>query len=501
MRWPFQVDPVHRLLHDVGIAGPTVALAILAGDALLTSILHRDLKRSLRLSAALAWLYLVISGARCFAPGDAEIEIAFKVIAAVALSLALAQTLFVLIADFVLGRNGKKPLRPMIRYGLLGVTFLVAALAGLRAGGVTTIGVLASGAVVVGGLGAAVAEVLRQVGSGILVQYSRPFEEGDVVRLMNQDQRGTVVATSWRSTTLRLRNGLEAMVPNSEFVVQTVINFGHGDRAFRREVVFQGSYDAPPERVKQAVLSSMRDVPGVEAEPAPSVVLASFDDSGITYQLRYWTRDAEGYELIDGDVRARVWYAFARAGLDFPFPTRTLQLAVAQDGDGRHRGIANRLHRTTLFATLGEEAVLDIAMHGREEPYGPNEVIVQAGEQGKSMHVILEGTVAVQAADDRRELFRLSAGEFFGEMSLITGAPRTATVVTQTATRTFVLDEPAFRAMVTRHPEIAEALSEILAQRQTELSSKLEQRTVDEAQRRATKNVMLARLKGIFGLA
>jgi CRP-like cAMP-binding protein len=86
-------------------------------------------------------------------------------------------------------------------------------------------------------------------------------------------------------------------------------------------------------------------------------------------------------------------------------------------------------------------------------------------------------------------------------MSLITGAPRTATVVTMASTRTFVLDEPSFRAMITRHPEIAEALSEVLAQRQSELASKLEQRTVDEAQRRATKNVMLARLKGLFGLA
>ncbi|MGZ3423216.1 MAG: cyclic nucleotide-binding domain-containing protein [Polyangiales bacterium] len=501
MKWPLQVDPLHRLLHDVGLAGPTVAVAILGGDALLTSILHRDLKRSLRLSVALAWLYLVISGARCFVPGDNELEVAFKVIAAVALAMSLAQTLFVLVVDFVLGRNGKKPLRPLMRYGLLGVVFLVAALTGLRAGGVTTIGVLASGAVVVGGLGAAVAEVLRQVGAGILVQYARPFEEGDVVKLGNQPDRGTVVSTNWRATIIRLANDLELLVPNSDFVTQAVINYGHGDRAFRREIYFDAMYDAPPESVKQAVLAAMRDVPEVEADPSPRVLVHLFGDSGIKYQLRYWTKNAPGYEAVDAEVRSRIWYAFARAGLEFPFPTRTMHLAPTPDKESRHRKLASRLQKTALFATLTEDAVLDIAIHGREEPYGSDEVIVKAGEQGRSMHVILDGEVSVQAEDDRRELFRLNAGEFFGEMSLITGAPRTATVVTAVATRTFVLDEPSFRAMITRHPEIADALSEILAQRQTELASKLEKRTVDEAQRRATKNVMLARLKGLFGLA
>src|SRR3990167_9051991 len=184
MRLPFQLDPLGRLLNDVGLAGPVVASAILAVDALLTSILHRDLKRSLRLSAGLAWLYLVISTVRCFAPlhaTDNELERVFKVFAAVALSLALAQTLFVLIVDFVLGRNGKKPLRTMIRYGLLGVTFLVAALAGLRA--------------------------------GVLVQYARPFEEGDVVQLADR-RRGVVLGTNWRTTTVKTNDGIEHMVPN-----------------------------------------------------------------------------------------------------------------------------------------------------------------------------------------------------------------------------------------------------------------------------------------------
>lgn len=280
------------------------------------------------------------------------------------------------------------------------------------------------------------------------------------------------------------------------------MNYGHGDRAFRRDIDFEGMYDSPPERVRQAILSAMRDVPGIEPTPPPTLFVSTFGQSGVGYQFRYWTRRAEDYEVVDADVRARIWYAFARAGLGFPFPTRTLHLAAPRDHADDNRGVASRLKKASLFATLPEDAILDISLHGSDQPYGANEVIVKAGEQGKSMHVVLEGEVAVHAADEpRRELFRLTAGDFFGEMSLITGAPRTATVISVTAARTFVIDEPSFRAMIARHPEVAEALSEVLAQRQAELASKLEQRSVDEKERRATKSVMLARLKGLFGLA
>src|SRR6185436_9408222 len=101
--------------------------------------------------------------------------------------------------------------------------------------------------------------------------------------------RGTVISTNWRSTSIRLTNDLELMIPNSDFVTQAVINYGHGDRAFRREIYFDAMYDAPPERVKQAVLAAMRDVPQVETEPEPRVLVHKFGDSGVNYQLRFWT--------------------------------------------------------------------------------------------------------------------------------------------------------------------------------------------------------------------
>ncbi|GAC1539606.1 MAG: hypothetical protein NVS3B10_04320 [Polyangiales bacterium] len=499
MTWSL-VDPLHRLLTDIGLEGPISAGIVLGADLLLAGILHKELRRGLRFSATLAWLYLTVEGIRCFVGPGGDLDRILRVISALSLSLALAQTLFILAIDFVLGRNNRKPLRPLIRYGILAVAFLAAALIGLKAGGVTTLGVLASGAVVVGGIGAAVAEVLRQVGAGILVQYARPFDVGDMIQVMPMERRGTVLSISWRTTTVRGVDGVELMVPNNDLVTNTVINFGKHERAVRREIEFQCTYDAAPDRVRAAVLPALRDVPDLDPTPPPQLLVAHLDDNGVRYRLRFWTHAIADWELVDAEVRARVWDAFARGGLGFPFPTRTLKLQpeAASDEVATKSARADALRRSQLFARLPPEAVGDIAGLGREHVYGPSEVVMLAGEVGTTMHVVLEGEVAVQAPFDRRELLRLGPGDFFGEMSLVTGAPRAATVVTTMPTRTYVVDQPQFQVMLERHPQVADVLSEILAARQSDLTSALEQKPTDSQRSRHLKSMIMERLKGIF---
>ena len=501
MTWVFQVDPLQRLLGDVGLAAPIAAIAIVAIDIVLASVLAKSLRRSLRFSAGLAWLYLVMSGARCFAVADSDIEHVFKVVAAVAFALAVAQTMFVLVVDFSVGRNGKKPVRAMLRYAILGVTFLVATLIGLRAGGVTTFGVLASGAVAIGGVGAAVAEMVRQVGAGVLVQYERPFEIGDTIQVLPLDRRGVVVAMSWRITTLRGVDGVDVMIPNADIVTHSVLNFGHGDRAFRREVSFDAPYDVSPSRVHEAVTIALRETRHVEATPAPEVLIGDFRDSSVSYVARFWTRRADDYEHIDADVRERVWYAFRRAGIDFPPPVRALHLQAERRAHDHEDAVPERVARLTscvLFTSLPPAAIVELAKAGREEPYGAGEVIVQAGEAGTSMHVVLSGEVLVRGPLDKRELIRLHAGDFFGEMSLVTGAPRAATVLATMPTRTLVIDEPALRALFEHHPEVADSLSDVIASRQTDLAAMVEQRPADSNRSRALKSVIMERLKGLF---
>ncbi len=495
------VEPLERLLKDIGLVGPIGAASVLVADVLLARLINRDLRRGLKFSVGLAWLYLTLSTVRCFTVAGGDIDAVLKVFSAVGLAMAVAQTLFLITVDFIVGRNGKKPLLPLVRYGLLGITYLIAALVGLRAGGVTTFGVLASGAVVLGGVGAAVAEVLRQVGAGILVQYARPFEVGDTIQVMPMNVRGAVVTTSWRTTTLRTVEGVDLLVPNNDIVTHTVINYGHGNHPFRREITFDAAYDAPPDDVRDAVLGSLRDVDGIEAEPPVQVHLVAYRDSSISYAVRFWTRQVLDFENVEGKIRARVYYAFARAGLSFPNPVRELVLSTkkARTAAERAEACADALATTSLFQTLDRAALLDVASLGREQRWGKDELVLAAGEMGGEMHVLLEGEVAVQSPKDRRELLRLSAGDFFGEMSLLTAAPRAATVVTTAHSRTFAIDEHRLRTIVERHPEVADALGEALGARQANLAELIEDRPTDSATNRRLKSLIMDRLKGLFG--
>ena len=502
MAWSLAVEPVHRFLVDIGIEGPVAAGAVLGLDLMLAGILHKELRRGLRFSAALAWLYLTVSAARCFMAPDTELDRIFRVLAALSIALCVAQTGFIVVVDFILGRNNRRPLRPLIRYGILGIAFLSSALVGLKAGGVETIGVLGAGAVVIGGVGAAVAEVLRQVGAGVLVQYARPFEPGDVIQVTTLNRRGAVLSINWRTTTIRGPDGVDVMVPNNDLVSSAMMNFGKGDRLFRREIEFQLVYGVAPDRVRDAALPAMRDVPGLEASPPPDLLLLKFEDSGVTYHVRYWTKRAADWENVDAEARARLWYAFARAGIEFSSPIRMLQLVEArrEDETAVRARRAEQLAQSQLFAKLPAASVRDVAVNGREHVFGPGEVVVLAGEVGTTMYVVLEGEVAVQAPFDRRELLRLKPGDFFGEMSLLTGAPRAATVVTTMPTRTFVIDQPDLQVMLDKHPEVADQLSEILATRQNDLTSALEQKPADSQRSRHLKSLIMDRLKGIFRL-
>jgi CRP-like cAMP-binding protein len=127
-----------------------------------------------------------------------------------------------------------------------------------------------------------------------------------------------------------------------------------------------------------------------------------------------------------------------------------------------------------------------------------HEVVVHAGEVGETMHVVLDGEVAVLSPYDARELLRLGAGDFFGEMSLLTGAARAATVVTTRPTRTFVVDQAQLQEIVQRFPEVADALGETLGARQADLTSLLEQRPTDSQRSRQLKSLIMERIKGIF---
>jgi CRP-like cAMP-binding protein len=139
-----------------------------------------------------------------------------------------------------------------------------------------------------------------------------------------------------------------------------------------------------------------------------------------------------------------------------------------------------------------------VATELRPRWFGRGEQVIEQGEEGQTFYVVAEGTVAVLAGKPAVEVARLSTGETFGEMSLLTGEPRAATVVAATDALLLELDRPTFARLFAGHDGLAPKLAQVLADRRSQLDSAAAQPGPGGAEPEAHR--ILGRLRQIFSL-
>jgi CRP-like cAMP-binding protein len=197
------------------------------------------------------------------------------------------------------------------------------------------------------------------------------------------------------------------------------------------------------------------------------VTLETFADSGINYALRFFITDATERERIEGLVRTRLWHAFARSGISFPFPVRVLEQRTTVDPATALRAAAEErvraLSAVDFLTPLGSEALERLAHQISMAVFAPGETVVKEGEPGSTMFVVESGELRVLLGE--AEVASLGRGAFFGEMSLLTGEPRRASVRAATGCRLFVIDHDSFKSVLSQNPEVARAISEKVAER------------------------------------
>jgi signal-transduction protein with cAMP-binding, CBS, and nucleotidyltransferase domain len=215
--------------------------------------------------------------------------------------------------------------------------------------------------------------------------------------------------------------------------------------------------------------------------------------------------DVQRDDSMDSAVRSAIWYALHRAGMEIPFPSRNVNLTEMNEDRARRKDdeeYARRvdaLSRVDVFRALDAEKIDRLSRRLRMLMFGPGETILRQGDPGDSLYVVRTGAVAVQIGvlGSFKEVATLSDGQFFGEMSLMTGAMRTATVVAKSDVECYIVDKEAFQEILQEKPELAGIISDILARRQIALGELPAQSVVPTA---VQKSQMMTKIASFFGI-
>lgn len=363
-------------------------------------------------------------------------------------------------------------------------------------------GLLATSAIVSVVIGLALQDTLGNLFAGLSIQLERPFQVGDMVTI--GEHTGRVMQIAWRATRLETHRREAITLPNSILSKQPVKNYSRGANPVGVDIYIGAAYDAPPNKVKDAVMEVVQDVPRVLHEPAPSCKTWAYKDSHVEYRIRYFVADysADADAVLD-DIYSRLWYRFRREGIEIPFPQRTLHMKQSEEGRAKQEvspeGLSQLLLSVDLFSMLPEQDRVRLAKDMQLRRFGRGERIIERGTTGHTFYLVAGGEVAVKAGKDEVEVTRLKRGQYFGEMSLLTGEPRAATVVAVTDALLLELDRPVLSRLFGEHPNLARQLSALLAQRRNQLRAVAESAgggndATPEAGR------IFGRLRQIFGL-
>ena len=404
---------------------------------------------------------------------------------------------------------------PILRDTLLGVAYIIVAIALLSRHGVDLSGIVATSAVVTAVIGFSLQDTLGNIMGGVALQMEQSIGVGDWVRI--GEVEGVVREIRWRQTSIETRNWDTVVIPNSVLMKSQVTVLGRraGERKLHRMwVEFNVDFRHPPVDVIDTVERALQgeSIPNVASDPPPNCILNEFKASFGQYAVRYWLTDFHKDAPTSSEVRTRIFVALQRAGMSLSIPaqsvfmtmeSRTRALRKQQEELSRR---AAALKRVLILQPLTDPERLELAEQLSVAPFRKGEVITRQGNEAHFLYIIIKGEAEVRVAatdGEHRAVAQLSDGEVFGEMGLMTGEPRTATVIAQTDTICYRLDKDGFKAALQRRPEIAESISHLLAKRKLELDALTQDLDAEALQHRMahTQLDLLQRIRKFFTLS
>ncbi len=395
------------------------------------------------------------------------------------------------------------------------VVYIAWGMARLRYAGLDLSGLLATSARITAVVAFSMQDTLGNILGGVALQMDNSVQIGDWIRV--DDISGKVVDIRWRSTLVETRNWETVVFPNSQLMKSKFIVLGRRTGQpvqLRRWVWFNVSLEVPVPRVISTVEHALRqvEIPNVAKEPLPNCVLMDMTEMGYgRYAMRYWLTDLLPDDPTDAAVRWHIIAALQREGIRLAVDERNIHLTKESEKyeeSVRHREIALRmktLRKVELFSQMTDEELATLAGRLKFVQFAKGEIISKQGATAHWLYIVVSGDAEVHMetpGGGRRVLRELGRGSFFGEMGLMTGAARSATVMAKTDVECYRVDKEMFEEILRARPAIAEEMSQVMAARRAEQDIATHNTDEEEAREAIPqrRNEILATIRRFFGL-
>ncbi len=365
-------------------------------------------------------------------------------------------------------------------------------------------------------LGFALRNLLADLFTGLAVNFDNNFAIGDWLVVPSSSGGdgtvGQVDEIGWRCARLTCEDGTTIVLPNSILGLEKIVNISRPSVMTRFEASVTIDYTVPVERVRRILLAALESVSSQEGfckETKPKVLVSNTGKRGVKYNLRYWihpwhplspntSRDLVLTAALQHLQTAGITPAYTKAEVFHePLPAKHFQGHSIADK-------VSLLSHISIFEKLEESELQRVAAEMRRVQLSADEVLFRRNDEGESLFILIEGLLNVQVdlsgSGQEQTVSQLSPGEFFGEMALLTGEPRSATIQARTAAVVYEISRLTVVHLIEERPEISECMSRAVAQRQMKLDQARNRLANGEAKAKVqslTKQIMF-KMKDFF---
>ncbi len=409
------------------------------------------------------------------------------------------------------GRNTGKPAPHL----LVQITnALIYASAGVGMAGtlfeVPLTGVIATSSVLGLVAGFALKSLISDTFSGIALNLDQGFTINDFIMIVGRPGTtrilGRVSHINWRSTYLQTPDNSMLIIPNTVVSEAIVKNFSKPEPASQFELNVTLDFEVPSARAVRVLNAAVQAAARENSAIWDCKVLTiELNTTGITYEIRYMLDPSrldpdEAKHSILGQVERQM----KLTGLTIAHPKIDNWTRETSELDDDFSDIPNRilmLKKMQLFKQFAEGELAGLAERMTMRQFAPGTKVITAGDAGRSMFLLTEGltSVLVKGEDGEVDVATLRPGDFFGEMSLLAGDPRSATIMALSETVAFEIEKEDLIPLLDANPDAAELLAIAVADRRLESVRGSKKREVLAAERASLAGKILKSMLRFFG--